>query len=219
VKSFESWIASIASLLVVAVSATNVALAHGGYSTTWGGTNAPYQFTSSFPGGNGERNSVRQGADQWTDTPNANFTWQELGEVSNWTPSTNCGAEWAQNQSINWKSIDGGGNQSVLADALWCSFNGTIFKYWIRFDKDNAADFFWPGTGAPPVPSGMYDGWAIASHEFGHATGFSGHIGSNTSYCDEGSLDYHTMCQTILAGKARQRTLEVHDVNTFQQSY
>lgn len=209
----------IAGLIVFSSLGSQDALAHGGYTATWGGTSAPYEFTVGFPSGDGQRNSVRQGADEWTDTPNAAFSWNELGEVPNWSPTTNCSVSWSQNRSINWKSIDGSSGNNILADALWCAPSGTIIKFWIRYDKDNASEFFWPGTGSPPVPSGMFDAWAIASHEFGHATGFQGHIGAATAYCDVGSLDLHTMCPKIAAGKARQRTLEAHDVNTFQASY
>ena len=147
--------------------------------------------------------------------------------MANWTISFDCGSTWGfqgnGNQTIDWKSIDGGGNGSVLGDTFDCPASGTgnITEFWIRFDSDNAADFHWPGhpPDDPPIQSDEFDGWALASHEFGHATGFNGHIGASTSLCDPGNIDLHTMCASIFQGLARQRVLEVHDVDTFQSVY
>jgi hypothetical protein len=144
--------------------------------------------------------------------------------MANWSVTFDCGSTWGThgdgNNTINWKSIDGSSGQNILGDTFDCPTTGTgsISKFWIRFDRDNASEFHWPGHTADDPPDGTYDGWALAAHEFGHATGFDGHIGSSTTYCD-GSLDHHTMCPYILSGYARQRTLEVHDVNTFQSVY
>ena len=200
------------------------ASAHGGYPRDWLGSSINWRFTAGFPSGSGQRDSVREGADQWSNTSGAIFDWNETGQVANWTISFNCGVSWNGgngNNTLNWKSIDGGGNNSTLADTLLCPTSGTssLTKFWIRFDQANSADFHWPGHNPDDPPDNTFDAWAIASHEFGHATGFQGHIGSGSTYCDVGDLDLHTMCSFTASGLARQRTLEVHDVDTFQATY
>lgn len=212
--------ALVSSVVVLIVASS--ALAHGAYTREWLGSSINWRFTAGFPIGGGQRDSVVEGTDQWTNAPNATFTWNEIGQVPNWTISFNCGATWAGgngNNTVNWKSIDGGGF-NILGDALVCPTSGTGFitKFWIRFDSDNAADFHWPGHTPDDPPDGKLDGWALAAHEFGHATGFQGHVLGSGNYCD-GELDDHTMCPELLPGLARQRTLEVHDVDTFQSVY
>lgn len=226
-ESFATLAALTVIILMVSVVVSRPALAHGGYPRTWLGSTVSWRFTSGFPEGGGQRDSVREGADQWTNTTSAIFDWNETAEVANWTISFDCGATWgsggAGNQTINWKSIDGGGNTSRLGDTFTCptSGGGSITKFWMRFDSDNSADFHWPGhpPDDPPIQSDEFDGWALASHEFGHATGFTAHIGAGTVYCDPGDIDLHTMCPSIIQGLARQRGLEVHDVDGFRAAY
>ena len=198
------------------------ALAHGGYTRIWGPDTVTWHFTTGFPEGGGQRDSVREGADQWTNTPNANFNWNEGNEHANWATTTDCSNTWALglgNNTINWKPIDGRGGD-VGREFDCGNGSGGMTKFWIKFDSDDAADFHWPGhpPDDPPIQAGEVDGWAVASHEFGHATGFEAHI-TAASLCQSAGIDYHTMCLGILVGFARQRTLEVHDVDDFKDRY
>jgi hypothetical protein len=210
-------------LALVFWSAATPAWAHGGYPRTWGPITVTWHFTAGFPEGAGQRDSVREGADQWTNTPNANFNWSEGNERANWPLNADCTASWnlgLGNNTINWKPIDGRGG--ILGDTVDCpaSGSGDIKKFWTRFDSDDAADFHWPGhpPDDPPIQSDEVDGWALATHELGHATGFNGHI-TDPNLCESAGIDLHTMCLGIYVGLARQRTVEVHDVDTFKSAY
>lgn len=214
---------AVCVLALVFGTAASPALAHGGYPRTWGPVTITWHFTVGFPSGAGQRDSVLEGTDQWTNTPNANFIWSQGSQHSNWSLTTNCDTEWALglgNNTVNWKPIDGRGG---VAGSEWdCPPTGTgnMTKFWIRFDSDDAADFHWPGhpPDDPPIQAGEIDGWALASHEFGHATGFNNHI-TDPNLCEHAGIDLHTMCFFIEPGLARQRTLEVHDVDTFKTAY
>ncbi|HEX7169063.1 MAG TPA: hypothetical protein VF230_18945, partial [Acidimicrobiales bacterium] len=68
-----------------------------------------------------------------------------------------------------------------------------------------------------------FDVWAVASHEFGHVTGWGGEHYTPAPdagvLCDEGSQQKHTMCPGIATSNQRMRTLEAHDIGTFNNAY
>lgn len=72
--------------------------------------------------------------------------------------------------------------------------------------------------------NGFADFTGIATHEFGHATGFgtptNPHFSDGDSICD-GSLGQHTMCSGATSQPQwnRLRTLEQHDMHTFVAAY
>jgi hypothetical protein len=63
----------------------------------------------------------------------------------------------------------------------------------------------------------------VAAHEAGHTTGFWGmyadcHFDPNGDYCPFTSAR-HTMCPSQEDGSASFRSLEEHDIHTFQNAY
>ena len=73
-------------------------------------------------------------------------------------------------------------------------------------------------SGTADAPADRTDVWSIATHEFGHGTGFVGHFPRGGSLCGNSSAQ-QTMCQPYFQGTERQRTLESHDVHTFNGAY
>jgi hypothetical protein len=87
----------------------------------------------------------------------------------------------------------------------------------MRFDS---ADPFYTGTGTPGEK--QIDLQSIATHEWGHATGWGSSGGTN--HFPEGwdvctMSPKHTMCPSIPEGKDYWRTLEEHDRDTFNNVY
>jgi len=83
------------------------------------------------------------------------------------------------------------------------------------------------GTDVPSASE--MDAWHIASHEFGHATGWTPHLATSLD-CDQvAPIDFQswqTMCQTanVLGvgteyGKTLRRSTETHDQHTFNGAY
>lgn len=74
-----------------------------------------------------------------------------------------------------------------------------------------------------PGVQGQPDAWGVATHEFGHATGFIGHWNTFDSSLCQNDMQYHTMCQSsvelVSSHWARKRTPEVHDLHTFESWY
>jgi hypothetical protein len=73
------------------------------------------------------------------------------------------------------------------------------------------------GTGTPPLL--QYDLWSIATHEFGHGTGWVGHW--NTPYpaqCPGNGTD-QTMCGTYYQANTFWRSLGTSDIETWHSAY
>lgn len=85
------------------------------------------------------------------------------------------------------------------------------------------------GTGT--VGQDQFDFQAAVTHEFGHATGrgggttdtdqrdTSGHFKESTSYCNTTEAEHHTMCQSIIANRNWDRSLNDHDKDIFYNQY
>lgn len=126
----------------------------------------------------------------------------------------------------DWAVVDGPGGR--LAVTVVCSFGDrrqphTMYSFHIVFDSSEP----WhtdPSTRPPPL---MVDLWAVAAHEFGHATGRisggpdgDGHFAESSAKCPSvfGGRR-HTMCPSEELIGAGMRTLERHDVDTFRNAY
>lgn len=70
-----------------------------------------------------------------------------------------------------------------------------------------------------PSDPGELDLLAVLVHEFGHATGWTGHYGANTDQCSGTGPD-QTMCPNYEPTEPNEwRTLEEHDTHTLQNAY
>ena len=68
-------------------------------------------------------------------------------------------------------------------------------------------------------PAGAFDGPAVLTHEFGHATGWYGHYENKSKQCDKRGA-YQTMCPIWRPNRARAwRSLGKHDKHTINSAY
>lgn len=99
----------------------------------------------------------------------------------------------------------------------------------IRFASPNRVMFFFQVydsettwyTGTGDAPASAYDFLSIATHEFGHGTGFEGHFDQQQPWSGicANNASRPTMCAAEDPGRERLRTLENHDVHTFDAAY
>lgn len=106
---------------------------------------------------------------------------------------------------------------SVLGRTDVCKVGATLHRFALSIDSSGRT--WYVGTG--DAPGNQYDMWSVASHEFGHATGWVYHLDyvtPGTSLCANNS-GQHTMCGIYYVGTERQRTLGTHDIDTFDSIY
>ncbi len=206
-----------------------------------------WRFVDNVPK-NGQRAAIKRGASDWngeggTAHPAAmRFHYQsaqpdynKLETTGFCTQSTVDDQSQYQRNKVGWKSFGGDSNTTnestgrpePLADAPTCLLtdsngNKHLFVFKVRVNKDYP---YYRGTDS--VPSDKYDLWAVAAHEFGHATGFldknDGHWPESWGVCpgidDAQTMYRHTMCPTLIRGHKAQRNLAEHDLHTFLNWY
>lgn len=122
------------------------------------------------------------------------------------------------NKSISMLSMRSDLPSGTLARTNACNDEdlGHTTKFHIGFNPDYS---WYTGTGTPA--SGVYDFRSIATHEFGHATGFYGHFSDSSILCIPGSdaEPRHTMCRVGYPGGAYWRSTEEHEIHTFLGAY
>jgi hypothetical protein len=176
--------------------------------------NVTWHFKENIAQPSAIRDRIVEGSQAWNQT-NADMSFDKEPDVSNvfWGDCPASGKS-----VIFWVSIDGAGG-TYYAEAHWCDYAGENFikTFQIRFDKDEA---WYTGESTPP-PGNNLDFQAVATHEFGHATGFGfgPNIPNHFNTVDCFDSPYQTMCGTLLPGYAYPRTLESHDVHTFKNRY
>lgn len=191
--------------------------------------NVDWRFVDNFPTGDGGRSRVVDAANRWENVGTSlKFNYQssqpDWGSLGWGTCSSNY-----QYDKVGWTAIGASGfsNDEPLGQASSCRFGSTPTAGWdfrIRFNKD--APWY---KGTDSVPSGKYDLFSVAMHEFGHVTGRtkggdgSGHFKESSSYCPGPSSsswsERHTMCPSTYSGTSLQRTLEAHDSDVLQNAY
>lgn len=112
---------------------------------------------------------------------------------------------------LYWQNLSG-----PLGVTSTCVSGTRLVRFTIVIDSAPAAGSWYTGTG--DAPSDRYDLWSVASHEFGHATGWGPHFAEDSPECPNDSTR-HTMCGGIYIGTERQRTLTTHDIHTYDGRY
>ncbi|HEX7166480.1 MAG TPA: hypothetical protein VF230_05815 [Acidimicrobiales bacterium] len=219
-------VAALAALALVA--GAGPAWSHGQadyYPNRWTNLTPQWFFDDDFPDGN-KRARVRDGLAQWNGR-NLPLQFAEVGErEAGFDPATDCPAP---GNAMFWQDIPDG--MGALAITWTCAGGGEIVNSSIVFDSSrswydgvgDAADGFLNQICSLP-PGCENDLWSVASHEWGHMTGFSGpfedgHFDPNADICQSDPGPQHTMCPFLEIGTERLRTLEVHDIHTFEGSY
>lgn len=218
-------------LVVAALVASSWATPAGAHSVAnyyprkWAAVGQLYFFTTSVPDGEW-RTRIRGGVAAWNNQgqpmrfgeapPRANFD----GMVCPPTAGTN---------GVHRKAIDG--QNGILAVATVCSTSQGIYSANITFDQE---EDWYTGSGTPAAGTQIggacligpceVDLWSVASHEWGHATGFAGPFQNghfdpgDEALCSEGAQK-ETMCPTMRKGDTNPRTLHTHDRHTCHAAY
>jgi hypothetical protein len=179
--------------------------------------NVNWRFVTNVPTGDGTRNAVRFGAGQWTAQRQSLRFVQSSGPSYRTLQWGTCSAKY-QIDKVGWERIDGAGD--ILAQTSKCLFSsdhGVLFNFKMRYDS---AEPWYKGTSAT-IPSNRYDLRSVATHEFGHAGGFTPHWDSAgpTPLCPGAGSAQHTMCATLQLGSVAWRSLAEHDRHTFASAY
>jgi hypothetical protein len=213
-------LAAPAILVIVAMSLVVPAQAHTPiedyYPSVWKqDLSVEWGFVNSFPN-NDFRQRVVGAANEWNDENQPMTFHKRQSDYADFS-ATGCPNTY-QKDGIHMGPIDG--QFGVYAKAFTCVFtsdNTELYSVNIKFDQ---AENWYKGTGTPS-PS-QVDALSVATHEFGHATGFSGpfesgHFDPDADECT--MTPKQTMCPFIEYGQTYQRGLETHDQHTFQNAY
>jgi Matrixin len=179
-------------------------------------------FTSGFTSNDAIRDRVGDGLIQWNRQAQP-MSFNYSGVRSGYDPYV-CGYAYGTN-SVFWRTIDG--SSGALGVTITCANSVEIRTSQLVFDKDeewctgtgNCYDgVFGTGVGA------NFDLWSIATHEWGHMTGFTGpfangHFDPDAAICEGTDEAQQTMCPYYQAGSERWRTTNTHDEHTFQDAY
>lgn len=180
---------------------------------------APFYFDPGFPRGR-FRDRVVRASRQWNRL-NGRFSFRahrtSRGDGIQRIP-TRCTRDRINDNFdsiIYWRGMDGRGG--TLARAGVCTeVGGSAQWFYMAFDR---RERWYVGRGTPP--DNATDAQSVATHELGHATGFSGHFDDdrpNQAICPESNRQ-HTMCRSNITGTTWQRGLEPHDRHTFENAY
>jgi hypothetical protein len=225
------WREDEAGIFAVAVTAFLVGLFLAGspasghssiifYPDIWGIKNRIYWFEPDFPNGDA-RDRVQEAGNRWEDErPSGSTLAFNVGGGSDrlgWS-GTDC-TDRTSWDSVMWVQKGSGG---FIARTLVCGSGGT-FKIEINEDKG-----WFMGSGQNP--GSLHHLLGYTTHEFGHAThGWDpNHFGQGQTanwdlahICNDNDWpSVHTMCAGIPKQESwRFKTLESHDIATFQEAY
>lgn len=136
-------------------------------------------------------------------TDDSTVTW--TGDPCSTAPSN---AIWVTSRSLP---------AGTLGVESTCGTSTSISRSVVSFDDDFSTSWYFGSSST--VPAGEHDFRSVAVHEFGHATGFSGHWTSTDASTNCSTTARHTMCPSVQTGTSYWRTLEYHDIHVIEAAY
>lgn len=195
-----------------------------------------WAFDNGFPSGP-FRQAVRDGAGTWNSLSRRfQFAYdsRDLSTERQFDGEKHYCSEQRQPVARNgrslglvfWEALPSSGDRDVLARAGVCfKRQGSGYRLLaFRMAYDRTQPNWYRGESGS-VPSESIDARSVATHEFGHSTGFLRHydgknsIPTGSDQCASGDQNRQTMCSLTYRGQARQRTLGRHDRHTFEGAY
>ncbi len=209
----------VATALALVFALSNAAAVHAHswvpyYTASWplGHRSIVYGFDNYWPL---SKSGIKNGANVWNaagGSDGADF-YNSLAQKNYSTSPCNLSD---YSGAIHYRDLNVYGT-SVLGRTDVCKVGATLHRFVLSIDSSGRT--WYVGTG--DAPSNQYDMWSVASHEFGHATGWVYHLDyvtPGTSLCANNS-GQHTMCGFYYVGTERQRTLGTHDLDTYESKY
>ena len=203
--------------LGLVLGATTASLAHPGYywyPGTWTNASQPLRPHNGFPTGA----MLDRVVDAMGTLNNVSGTGNQTINVA--FPTSGKGFQndcnhYDQGENVLYERVLSGGTRAVTHHCV--NFTTGVIKWsQVSFDADSP----WYTGSSTAVPSLKYDVQSVATHELLHFNGFglgsSGHFTGNE--CDD---PINTGCGegSFTTGYAYWRTLEPHDIHTFQDAY
>lgn len=191
------------------------------------GQSVPYLFAPDFPTG-AFQSRVLDGVAQWRNRAgSAEPKFWNAGTATTLIAYTTCNPSFNTPNHLHWMDLDFHSGATVgLTSICYNGADGRIYSFQMAFDSDRD---WYTGTGDANdglfqmcIPSCQIDFWSIATHEMGHAHGFTGAVGGHFDGSDgicPNSDARQTMCAGYTGGTERIRTIETHDIHTFQAAY
>jgi hypothetical protein len=190
------------------------------YYGTWNAGTGLLPITVPWQSGNITFNPtwIQQGPQQWNNLGQS-MQFRYDGERNVNSTGSSCPTAPLDNWVFQ-RVLDGVAGTLAITWTCWRTTPlgaRQLHSFTIEYD---GSESWYSGNGdAPPT---YVDVWSVASHEFGHATGWVPyHLdenGTNPELCLDDSTE-HTMCSFYTPGTERMRTLEAHDVDTFSTAY
>lgn len=127
-----------------------------------------------------------------------------------------------QRDGIHWTTLDGNGGNWGWVWLCYAPITGYLHWFQIIIDKQEIN--WYSGTGA--IQKYQKDLRSVATHEFGHATGFfapclhfADQCASAGEDCTDFSVGKETMCKVTGLGDIVTRDISDHDLHTFTAQY
>lgn len=219
------WLFRIATLVGTAfllgvLSIVNPSYAHDGhYPAKWpNDRNVNIVFDNGFPAGDPRAQAI-DGADSWSDRGDGlSPRFVPNGQSEGSSPYSECVGP----NALFWRDLSADKPSfpsTVVAFTPGCrDGEGHFLGFSMIYDNDPPERFPWY-FGDGEVPNGRIDFESLATHEFGHATGFFGHFGDGSAECPNGPA-IETMCPAYtFEAQSAWRTLENHDIHTLLNTY
>jgi hypothetical protein len=190
------------------------------YPEPWPGLSLPtisWRFTSEFTG-TAKRNRVLDGSQEWDGVRcgGLSFGWT-LPDYGNYLAQNTCDKPREHN-GIHWEELRG-----AYASTHTC-LTPDLQNFWNFAMVFDSGDVWNTGTDNPT--SSEIDMWHVATHEFGHGTAFDGEFLDLDACPFEQFGSWNTMCESVEVltdeserGRKFRRSLESHDIHTFQAAY